>query len=84
MVLNRDGTRLVTVVRRSCQSILGISNQLDQDNNNNNNKEKIKQTENTVTLVTLQIFHYNRKSGAFILNTRIDSPHGTNAIRVCS
>ena len=76
MVLNRDGTRLVTVVKRQCESILGI-----YSNNKNNGTKKIDETENSVTLVTLQIFHFNVKNGHFILNTRIDSPHGTNPIR---
>eukprot|EP01083_Nonionella_stella_P068947 183438_1 len=71
MQFNGDGTRLITVIKRTTHSILGLHEDIDLQMD----------TENAVHLVTLQIWHYNVSKNEFVLNTRIDAPHHAHPIR---
>ncbi len=90
IVFNRDGTRLATVVSRECHSILGAqsnkhADKMDVDDNNSEEEEEEEETttttESKVQLVTLQLWHFS--NGSYVMNTRIESPHGDKPLKVC-
>jgi len=85
MQFNANGTRLITVLKRTVHSILGVDDDDDDGGGGGGGAKEdggddMECTENTVHLITLQIWHYDASTDEFVLNTRVDSPHGGHSL----